>query len=341
MEEGGRWVTINGAHIFIKEGQSPMDAFIKQKGGVQMKGYPEYETSEEHRERLIKNQELQKQYEQERDEKLKEIYSSKEYDEEKALKIMTDYNNRINALKQIVVYDEKNDRYIKVNNDDIFTDKNKIYNSINQVNLTSDEENSLTNYTSQYGYGSYSNVNRYLYEGKLSSFSDKEQIEKSISNISSAMEKNKIGGNYQLYRGIEPDRINNPKIQQAITKINKAVEKGGGKNLNKYVDDLYTMVGERISNKGYMSTSKTLDPNYKNRGVTLVVNTKPTDRAIDIQNISKYGGKQDTQYAAFSKGGLQRESEVLYDKNTDLIVKDIAITNSGVFFLCDTEQKRS
>ena len=33
--DGGRWVTINGAHVFVKEGQNPMDAFIKQKGGIQ------------------------------------------------------------------------------------------------------------------------------------------------------------------------------------------------------------------------------------------------------------------------------------------------------------------
>ena len=33
--EDGRWVTINGAHVFVKDGQSPMDAFIKQKGGIE------------------------------------------------------------------------------------------------------------------------------------------------------------------------------------------------------------------------------------------------------------------------------------------------------------------
>ena len=27
----GRWITINGNHVFIKDGQSPMDAFIRQK----------------------------------------------------------------------------------------------------------------------------------------------------------------------------------------------------------------------------------------------------------------------------------------------------------------------
>ena len=31
----GKWVTINGRHVFVKDGQSPMDAFIRQKGGIQ------------------------------------------------------------------------------------------------------------------------------------------------------------------------------------------------------------------------------------------------------------------------------------------------------------------
>lgn len=33
MEEEGKWITLNGTHIFVKKGQNPMDAFIKQKGG--------------------------------------------------------------------------------------------------------------------------------------------------------------------------------------------------------------------------------------------------------------------------------------------------------------------
>ena len=41
--ENGRWVTMNGVHVFIKDGQSPMDAFIKQKG----KNVEEQEKKEE------------------------------------------------------------------------------------------------------------------------------------------------------------------------------------------------------------------------------------------------------------------------------------------------------
>lgn len=37
--EGGRWVTINGTHVYIKDGQSPMDAFIRQKSGSKIHTY--------------------------------------------------------------------------------------------------------------------------------------------------------------------------------------------------------------------------------------------------------------------------------------------------------------
>lgn len=31
MQEEGHWITINGTHVFVKDGQDPMDAFIRQK----------------------------------------------------------------------------------------------------------------------------------------------------------------------------------------------------------------------------------------------------------------------------------------------------------------------
>ena len=41
MEENGRWVTMNGTHVFVKDGQSPMDAFIRQKANKQTEKEPE------------------------------------------------------------------------------------------------------------------------------------------------------------------------------------------------------------------------------------------------------------------------------------------------------------
>lgn len=40
MNEDGKWVTMNGTHVFIKEGQNPMDAFIKQRGKEKKKQSP-------------------------------------------------------------------------------------------------------------------------------------------------------------------------------------------------------------------------------------------------------------------------------------------------------------
>lgn len=28
--DSGRWITINGTHVFVKDGQSPMDAYVRK-----------------------------------------------------------------------------------------------------------------------------------------------------------------------------------------------------------------------------------------------------------------------------------------------------------------------
>lgn len=33
--EDGRWITINGTHVFVKDGENPMEAFNNQKGKIQ------------------------------------------------------------------------------------------------------------------------------------------------------------------------------------------------------------------------------------------------------------------------------------------------------------------
>lgn len=45
MDEG-RWITINGAHVFVKDGQNPMDAFIKQESKKKKTGYKDNKTEE-------------------------------------------------------------------------------------------------------------------------------------------------------------------------------------------------------------------------------------------------------------------------------------------------------
>lgn len=45
MQEGGRWVTINGTHVYIKDGQSIMDAFIRNEANKGKANAEKYDDS--------------------------------------------------------------------------------------------------------------------------------------------------------------------------------------------------------------------------------------------------------------------------------------------------------
>lgn len=50
--EDGRWITINGTHVFVKHGQSPMDAYIKKFSNKMTK--QEYIFNKEQRQEPLK-----------------------------------------------------------------------------------------------------------------------------------------------------------------------------------------------------------------------------------------------------------------------------------------------
>lgn len=58
MNDDGKWITINGTHVFIKDGQSPMDAFIRQQGKTEEQKQKEKEQLKE--ELKVKTEELHK-----------------------------------------------------------------------------------------------------------------------------------------------------------------------------------------------------------------------------------------------------------------------------------------
>lgn len=360
MNEDGIWRTVGGRRIFIKTGQSLSEAMIESGKFKKNKKEDEIETEtetktnnpiitqEEKTQKMIEIQEESRKLEQQRDEeneKLKQLYSEGKIDgdkyDEEWLKINDGYRDKLYELGFTSTYDEKTGNYMMVEKDDIFYDKDKDYltkaETTNTDIYTDQEKESLYKYTTSYGNGSYNQVNPHLYGENV--YSSKDEVEKNIANIDSAMEKSKIGGNYQLYRSVEPSRIGNESIEKAIDKMNKAVKKGGGKNLDKLKEEIESLKGQTIENKGYASTSTFLDSNYAQRGVTFVIDTKPTDRAIDVRSLSAYNGGRNNVAVAFSKGTIQTESEILYDRDTNFKIKDVAITEKGIFLLCDTEQK--
>lgn len=352
-EEGGVWRTIGGRRVFIKDG---VDLATAMKMSGKFKVIRKEEKPKSLKDKILSSDkkreldnkrykqadEVEKKYNEDKEKLLKDLKENKITDEEwnrKDLDRWEQYNKELRDLRQMSIYDYKKDNFLNLDKTDVFKEKGKEYTEGQITNLTDSEKSAITDYTSQWSYGSYNSVNTLLYGEQT--YGDKTKVKANIQELDNAMAKSKIGGEYQLYRGIEPSRINNEEIAKAITKINKAIEKGGiNGGLEKNLDVIEKLKGTTIENKGFVSTSTYLDPNYMKRGVTLVINTKPEDRAIDIRSLSKYNGQQDKSYAAFTKGGIQTESEVLYDRDTNFKVKDIAITENGVFLLVDTEQKK-
>ena len=351
MDEG-RWITTKyGARVFIKNTNDFMNSKIRNEYKLKKDKNTKNRiiTSQEKRQYMEDMQNKYNQYEKERDElleKLKKDYTegkvgNDEYDE-KFLKIHDDFSDKTRDLHTLTIYDEKNDNYMVIEKSTKFYEKKKDYLLSNKTiddSIYSDEEKeSVYQYTTSYGPGSSSTVNRFLYGQNV--YGDSDKIQENISNIDSAMNKSKIGGEYQLYRSVEPSMVGNGEYEKVIKKINTAYKKGGGKNLDKLKSELEELKGKTIENKGYVSTSTFLDKNYSQRGVTYIIDTKPDDRAIDTRRISAYNGGRNNFMSVFSKGNVQTESEVLYDRNTNFKIKDVVITDEGVFLLCDTEQKK-
>lgn len=342
-----RWVTLkDGRRVYISTNKYMTDRIRNSKLKKDEKN--QTISQEEKNRRMIENQNEYHRLEAEREERIKKLmedYDKGKINDEKyekeSLKAMNDFQEKTKGLSLHTIYDEKTGNYIVVEKSDIFYDKDKDYlTKINQPetgSYTETEKESIYSYTTSYGAGSSYTVNSFLY-GK-NAYSP-ELTQKHIGNIDTAMSKSRIGGEFQLYRSVEPEYVGNGEYEDVIKKINRAYKKGGAKNVEKLKVELDTIKGKTIDNKGFLSTSTFIDKNYAQRGVTYVINTKPDDRAIDVRRISAYNGGRNNFMNAFAKGSVQTESEILYDRNTKLKVKDVAITNEGIFLLCDTEQKK-
>lgn len=362
MAEPIGWFTVNGVHVPIFDGQSKTDAYkkyINSKHGKDvvrlsnkqqdkevdkdsMKILSRDEYDEFRNEQLDEYHRIEDEYNAEM-ENIRQQYAAgkltaEEYDKA-TIAAYDKYNSANRDNRTYYILDSRKDQYMLIDKNDVFVSKSKEFDSSKSneklKTLNDDERQALTNYTSQYGYGSYSNVNKYLYDGSI--YSGEDKVKASIKNIDSAMSKSSLGQNCQVYRGIEVSKLNNPEIIKAVDKFNNAVNKRSMTGMEKNLEELKSLKGKTIENKGYMSTSTHLDTNYSKRGVTLVINAKSSDKAIHIQSLSKYGGKQDTFMAAFTKGSIQHEDEILFNRNTNLKIRDIAVTETGIQLLCDTE----
>lgn len=217
------------------------------------------------------------------------------------------------------------------NNDPPISEKSK---KDNINNLSQTQKDAITSYTSQYGSDNYSSINKYLRTGEGS-----DKTKEAATILTSALNKSKLGVKTRVYRGVESDIFNDPEVIKAI-KLADRMSKGVVVKTNtKSLDKLNSLIGKTITDKAPMSTSPYVSQFMTHREVKLVIDTSPTDKAIDVTSLSKYGGKSDTSLGFL--GTVVPESEVLFAPNTSLMIKKVKVTSSGVHILTETINKIS
>ena len=215
------------------------------------------------------------------------------------------------------------------NNDPPISEKSK---KDNINNLSQTQKDAITSYTSQYGSDNYSSINKYLRTGEGS-----DKTKEAATILTSALNKSKLGVKTRVYRGVESDIFNDPEVIKAI-KLADRMSKGVVVKTNtKSLDKLNSLIGKTITDKAPMSTSPYVSQFMTHREVKLVIDTSPTDKAIDVTSLSKYGGKSDTSLGFL--GTVVPESEVLFAPNTSLMIKKVKVTSSGVHILTETINK--
>nr|DAV53536.1 MAG TPA: PORTAL PROTEIN [Caudoviricetes sp.] len=199
--------------------------------------------------------------------------------------------------------------------------------------MTPAQRNALTDYTSEYGNGSYHEVNGYL-RGTGFGTPSKETVAKA-EEIKTALKNAKLGSETYLYRGADVDMFGDAKLQRAITRIANMVNKSKKNALKtdpqKDIDLIAKQVGTTFVDKGVMSTSPHGGAFMSNRPVKITVRTSKNDSAVSINELSKYS--KDEFKGVF--GTKIMESEVVYAPGSKFKIVNAQIGNGGVHFMIE------
>lgn len=158
-------------------------------------------------------------------------------------------------------------------------DIENLYSIIKVQDITYEEHKAVLDYSGD----SYTDINQVLLSGEL----ENKELEKKINLISSAINKNEIKENIQLFRG-----VSGIYAEQLILLGEK-------------------MIGKTIPNKSFLSTSLSFDVAkhfVKDTGVVFHIKVPKGKKAFFLS-------RQDTYYSP--------ELEVLFDRNTDIKIEKV------------------
>lgn len=241
---------------------------------------------------------------------------------------------------KVSTYDVKKDTYLLFENlhgtetfhkgDNPIISKENTQKNMNK--LTDAEKLALNGYTSEYGYGSYHHVNDLLRKGTESRHQEPE-VKQAAKDIKSALNKVQLGTSTYVYRGVESNIFKDPEIQKAVKLADKISKGGVTKQKVENIRKLNELKGTKITDKAPLSTSPYSTSFFSNREVKITIKTKPTDKALDITSLSRFGG---SSIVPSLLGTVKTESEVLYAPDTVFEITDVKVNSSGVNVLMET-----
>lgn len=255
-----------------------------------------------------------------------------------------DYYTRPDVKTTVGTFDVDHDGYLVVKERGKYVMENLIDKNVklddeftkkNLENLTKQEISSLTDYTNEHGGINYSQVNKYMRTGEGS-----DEVKQAAKNISSALEKSRVGGEGMVFRGIDASVIGGKRLEVDLKKLRTALKKGTIKDATKVLKTTNDLIGQTFTDKAPMSTNAKYSSSYGQRDVVLAINVKKDTKGLDITSLSSYGhGKKDAWTEKFGSA-INFENEVLLSPNTTLKFKKVTLDDKGVIIECDIESQK-
>lgn len=255
-----------------------------------------------------------------------------------------DYYTRPDVKTTVGTYDMDHNGYLVVKERDKYVMENLVDRDVklddsltkkNLENLTEQEVSSLADYTKEFSGINYSQVNKYMRTGEGS-----DEVKKAAENISSALEKSRVGGEGLVFRGVDASVIGGKRLETELKKLRTALKKGTIKDATKILKATNDLVGQTFTDKAPMSTNAYYSSAYGQREVVLAINVKKDTKGLDIKSLSSYGqGKKDAWTEKFGSA-INAENEVLLSPNTTLKFNKVTLDNKGVIIECDIESQK-
>lgn len=255
-----------------------------------------------------------------------------------------DYYTRPDVKTTVGTFDMDHDGYLVVKERGKYVMENLIDKNVklddeftkkNLENLTKQEISSLTDYTNEHGGINYSQVNKYMRTGEGS-----DEVKQAAKNISSALEKSRVGGEGMVFRGIDASVIGGKRLEVDLKKLRTGLKKGTIKDATKILKTTNDLIGQTFTDKAPMSTNAKYSSSYGQRDVVLAINVKKDTKGLDITSLSSYGhGKKDAWTEKFGSA-INFENEVLLSPNTTLKFKKVTLDDKGVIIECDIESQK-